>query len=189
VTYEPAKFPKLFDQAARCAHWLHNYGRKFELGEPGTQETRSCRDGTLPSWVELRGERLWRDPEVYLSALDSAAAHPGGARDRRLRRALEKFFQREKYFYERTERPEISEIAAAARRLFAAQTSSFVQALDWTEELCEPYLRWARLLVKPTDYIISFNYDLVLEKIGIENPAARSASARRTSVGSMCSCT
>src|SRR5712664_19440 len=173
VTYDPATFPKLFDQAARCAHWLHNYGRKFELGEPELEDakwswrktiyTRDDRRALLHD--ELSGERLWWDPEVYLSALDSAAAHLDGTRAKRLQRALEKFFEREKTVYHRAERPTISQIAAAARRLFAGQTSSFVDALDWDEELCAPYLRWAKELIGPQDYIITFNYDLVPEKI------------------------
>lgn len=172
VTYDPATFPKLFDQAARCAHWLHNYGRKFELGEPPTADTKSWRAmlDEAPVVGALvpndPGERLWWDPEVYLSALDSAAAHPEGPRAKRLQRALEKFFEREKRFHNRTKRPTLPEITAAARRLFAAQTSSFVDALDWDEELCAPYVRWAKELIGPDDYVITFNYDLVPEKIG-----------------------
>jgi len=168
VTYDKKAFPKLFNEAARCAHWLHNYGRKFDLGQPGTVEARSWRQGKMGQPAELPGERLWWDPEVYLSALDSAAAHPGQPRHLRLRGALEKFFEREQHFCNRTERPELLAIAAATRRLFAAQTSSFVQALDWSEELCQPYLRWAKELITPEDHVVTFNYDLVPDKLAIE---------------------
>src|SRR5262249_46207772 len=153
VTYDPATFPKLFDQAARCAHWLHNYGRKFELGEPAG-ESRSWLKPIYDARTQgllhpqLSGERLWWDPEVYLSALDSAAAHSKGPRAKRLQRAVDKFLDREETSLGRSiERPSLGKIAAAARRLFAAQTSSFVEALDWSEELCFPYVRWAEELV------------------------------------------
>jgi hypothetical protein len=55
------------------------------------------------------------------------------------------------------------------RRALAAECSAFLMGLDGDEEIWQPYRTWASTLDPGRDTVISFNYDLVLEKLAAEN--------------------
>src|SRR6266852_733920 len=71
--FPPTEFKQLYAPAAgvdvpavEIAHWLYNYGRKFDLGKNAEQ-------GHLPNaWLQAIGQKLWQDAEEYLQILDRA---------------------------------------------------------------------------------------------------------------------
>ncbi|MCM2333470.1 MAG: SIR2 family protein [Anaeromyxobacteraceae bacterium] len=102
--------------------------------------------------------RLWRDAEEFLELLDAAASGSEPTKRRLLglngAPAL-------------GEDP-IKEAARAARRFVAAECSAFLKDADLTTERWQPYKKWLEGMSTPTT-VVTFNYDLVLEKLGAAN--------------------
>jgi hypothetical protein len=100
--------------------------------------------------------RRWDDAEVFLDALNKAAASPTGSPPRKSMEALVKASG-----YEPA--TEVGSVSVAAQRLLAAECCQFLVAADLTSEGWDPYRRWAQR-IETDDTVISFNYDLVVEK-------------------------
>jgi hypothetical protein len=158
-SFRPAEaYAPLFCNEARAAHWLFNWGIKFTRGAFGVDDGKAIEDGLL------RPERLWEDAEQFLSYLDAA----GPAEWERLRRPLDYFFGAyvpEPQKWKLPDGLDNATIAVAARRLLAAQSCRFLPGANLGTEQWGPYHRWIRDLVKPQDTVITFNYDLVVERL------------------------
>jgi hypothetical protein len=142
----PDGFPDLTSVALDDAVWLYNYGRKAVANY-------SSEGG---NW----GLALWRDAEEFLDRLDTANAG-GGAQVRLLEAIVD---ERHAGLARHGEPPRLAPIAVAARRLLAAECSAFLVDANLSSERWEPYTWWAQRRGKQ-DTIITFNYDLVPEKL------------------------
>jgi hypothetical protein len=109
--------------------------------------------------------QLWRDPEEFLDYLDAAATRDGPARF--WVNKLAESFPGGWAGVERAEKPVM--LHDAARRMMAAACMAFLEGQDVRTERWQPYWDWIRL-VKPEDTIITFNYDLVVERLLAEGP-------------------
>ncbi len=112
------------------------------------------------------GQELWRDAEEFLDYVDTAQA--GGAKspaNQLLRKLLDGLA-----FDPSLRRVSIDGLASTARRLLVAECSAFLVDADVGMEKWHPYTRWADLL-QPGDVVITFNYDLVIEKLQRGTPA------------------
>jgi hypothetical protein len=149
LRFPESKFPKLHAMPVRVAHWLYHYGRKFADGH------------TLESDRSV-GDSLWGHAEEFLDRLDAAAlAGSDGPNWKHLQEPLTRAPGRLK---EDTDAHNLVTVAAAARRLLAAECSGFLLHSNMDEERWQPYVRWARQL-SAEDVVISFNYDRVLETL------------------------
>jgi hypothetical protein len=132
-----AAFPGAEDRLGPAGKWVRAfYERHRYLDE---REPRS---------------RLWRDAEEFLEFLDTAAAGHGAMRRRLL--SLDGI-------------PEfgpdpVKSAGGAARRFVAAECAAFTKDADLSTERWNPYRRWAETMSTPTK-VITFNYDMVLEKL------------------------
>ncbi|HEY2030914.1 MAG TPA: SIR2 family protein, partial [Myxococcales bacterium] len=150
------RFGKLFDVYATTAHRLYNHGIRFERGHVQRD------DGV--------GQRLWYDPEEFLEIIDLAATKP----DSRAFRRIEPIVRSMLFDYgSQPEASAIARVAAAARRLLAAESNAFTQNIDLDAEKYWPYKRWLRDLVTENDAIITFNYDCFLELLNIAVPGSK----------------
>jgi hypothetical protein len=104
------------------------------------------------------GMRFWSDPEAFLDELDAAAYRPNGPASRRLGGAFG-------YSDPGDFKEFCVQMRDEARRLVAAACCAFLKDADTTEERWQPYLSWAKAL-KPSDSVLTFNYDRVLEHLG-----------------------
>jgi hypothetical protein len=117
-----------------------------------------------------RGESMWSNAEEFIDYLDTAAepraeglSNPHAARlDGIVRHAW------------RVNVP-VDGLRNTARHLIAAECSAFLQDVDPRRENWKPFRKWERSLTKH-DTIITFNYDLVLERLR----DARNEDASRT---------
>ena len=96
--------------------------------------------------------RRWEDAEEFLDALDTAARSEIGSQARVYLNSITG-----------AKGVDPNELAIAARRLVAAECSLFVEKATVRTEVWNPYQRWAELL-GPSDTVITFNYDLVVER-------------------------
>jgi hypothetical protein len=111
------------------------------------------------------GVARWSDAEEFLSFLDSAA---DGHRPTRA-----EFEQLGDAFVKKFGGPAAAskEASTAARRMIAAECGAFLVDAPLDGENWLPYRSWARSLGPDQSTVITFNYDLVLEKL-----AAKEAS-------------
>jgi hypothetical protein len=113
-------------------------------------------------------EGWWRDAEDFLSFLDSAYRNVSGPKKGMLQMIAKRV---------RSQIPEGKKAgpvsyahawflssSVAVRRALAAECSAFLLDLDDKDECWIPYDKWAESLGQD-DAVISFNYDLVLEKL------------------------
>jgi hypothetical protein len=118
--------------------------------------------------------KQWRDAEEFLDYLDTARlggkSAPSqealttillevlGGHAQRTGGTLLPFDTREK------RAAAVGPVAEASRRLLAAECSAFLVGADVGTERWAPYRRWAEK-VDEGDVVITFNYDLVIEKL------------------------
>ncbi len=139
-----SEIPQLWTPQTKAARWLYDYGRK----------------GVLVGDRFIQGEDLWEDAEQYLDHLDTAAEKGAGspACDRLLRILLDHGLEHGPGM--------LTLMAAAARRLLAAECCSFLEGVDPDSERWSPYQRWLHeVFVWREDTVVTFNYDLVLETL------------------------
>lgn len=158
--FDHGSHPKLFDAAASAALWLHAYGRRFDQGRLTRLSWRHSGDG----------ERLWWDTEDFLDKLDAAAGEKAThASHKRLQALVTDFDARERLNGPQPSLPlpppNLASVAAASRRLVAGQCTAITDSILSESERAQPYLRWANELVQPQDSAITFNYDLVPERL------------------------
>jgi len=146
------EYQPLFAPASKAAHWIYNYGRRFEYGH-------------VYHWDrENSGDFFWRDAEEYLDYLDTGAFRGSQSPPAQQLLQLSDRCLGSISPSAAIPRPSINELAAAGRRLLAAESSAFMLTLDMKSERCEPYIMWARQ-IEPSDTIITFNYDGVLDQL------------------------
>lgn len=145
------------DRATKWVRDLYLYGREYKAGRTADQ-------------FHLDGEPLWEDAEQFIDYLDTACATPPvnivNARAVRIAAILKRFKQDRLTANPMlpADPPTIPELRVAARTHIAAECCAFLREASLQSELWSPYLRWADAL-KPTDSIITFNYDCVLERL------------------------
>jgi len=143
VRYSEMK--QLWTPQADAARSLYYYGRSNK-----------------PEFI-AQGEDMWEDAEVYLDYLDTAAAN---AQSPTCKRLLEILGDARLNHGLQREPGMLKLMAAAARRLLAAECISFLEALDPNLERWSPYQRWLRkVFVFGEDTVVTFNYDLVPEML------------------------
>jgi hypothetical protein len=108
-----------------------------------------------------QGEGYWEHAEDFLDFLDAAARNPLGTRGKLLGKLLKRMSPSQKYF---VEQDALKSLHEEAKKIIAAECL-FTETFDPQAEGSEPYVTWAQFLPRE-DRIISFNYDLVLEKLG-----------------------
>lgn len=145
---------------------LYLYGTRYDRGAFHADDKKWRREGD--------GERLWNDAESFIDQIETAALNESGASAARLRAILRKFLREEKGTVtdrNQWEPPSMPKVAAMARRLLALETSRFLLDADQTTERWAPYRRWYDQLSRGGDdvrhTVITFNYDLLLELLGL----------------------
>jgi hypothetical protein len=154
VRYRAA--PLLWTPEANAARWLYRYGR----------------GGRVPMGAGsfIQGENLWDDAEQYLDYLDTAAEKGAGspACDRLLEILSDQKVDQKVAIHLRIQQGAavLIPMAAAARRLLAAECCAFLEGVDPDSERWSPYRRWFReVFVWGEDTVVTFNYDLVPEML------------------------
>lgn len=99
----------------------------------------------------------WQHAEEFLEFVDLAASGESQGAQRRLLTLMSLADSPGPRFF--------VEIAAAAKRLVAAECCAFVKDFEPKYEKCAPYIGWAREL-QQEDTVITFNYDRVPELAG-----------------------
>ncbi len=147
--------PQLHGQATLMARLLYAYGRGWPDGYKFKRK----------EYADLPGEKMWRHAEEYLDYLDAAlpsdgAKAPSAAHDR-----LSVLIRRLHVPAYGSSAPDVQEVRNAARRLLAAEVCAFLEPkVNTTLEKWAPYRTWAAKVMQ-TDTIVTFNYDLVVEKV------------------------
>jgi hypothetical protein len=100
--------------------------------------------------------RYWENAEEFLEIIDLAAADVDGPEYKLIRRL---------YVREFGEEPEVQRLRDLVALSVAAECSSNVETASINAEAWQPYRYWAKRLER-SDTILTFNYDLVLEKLG-----------------------
>jgi hypothetical protein len=128
------------------------------------------------------GRRFWSDAEAFLDQLDAAAeGNPETPAASRMRRAISMAVG------EAWPLVTIDDMRSAARKLVAAECCAFLKDPNLAEERWQPYVSWAGE-AKPTDAIVTFNYDRVLELLdsfGVVDPATGIEHAGKPNVFKM----
>lgn len=104
------------------------------------------------------GSRLWLDAEAMLDQLDAAGRVALGPSAKRIRSTLDQLAPLFKDV-------PLTDVRDAARRLVAAACCAFLKRADTSEERWDPYREWAQTMA-PSDAIVTFNYDRVVETVG-----------------------
>jgi hypothetical protein len=125
--------------------------------------TQPCLSGDDDATI---GRRLWRNAEDYLDRLDAAWLSNGKA-DLVIRNAIDVLGKgpgrKRIRDWIGNDRPNLlTEVATAAKRWLADECCVFLADADLSTERWTPYRNWADSL-SPSDTIITFNYDRVLE--------------------------
>lgn len=175
--YDPTTYPLLYGADCRVAHALYNYGIAF-------------RNGKVPAdrWIDANlrnsdGEHLWEDAEEFIAFLETAALKPDSGEAKRIADLVQRIANNQN-----PEKPDTQSLAGAAKRLVAAECSTFLVGADLKSETWLPYVDWARRLCRRTgeplyeSTIITFNYDLIPElleekirTITVEDPSKETA--------------
>jgi len=138
-----------------AARSLYYYGH--------SKKPRSRHTPGYPEFIDGEGEDLWEDAEQYLDYLDTAAA---SAESPACKRLLEFLGDARLNHGLQREPGMLKLMAAAARRLLAAECCSFIEGVDPDSERWSPYQRWLReVFVWGEDTVVTFNYDLVPEMV------------------------
>lgn len=163
-------YPTLFgieNQAIHQAYALFHHGMNYP-------------EGYLfePNFATPRGTKLWRDAENFIEELDDAAhieAHRKeleemwdtfrAASDVALIIAgTQRKFQCQTSTVAKTALADSTSLGIAAKQIVAAECHHFLTSVTQSSERAKPFVAWGRCLDKD-DTIVTFNYDLVVEKI------------------------
>lgn len=111
---------------------------------------------------QLGPAQLWKDAEDFLEQVDGAIADGDGTpRHKRFCELLQSTW--------RPNEPPgamLRRVGSAARQVIAAECASFTFGVNVSDsERWKPFRRWATKMLAPGDSVITFNYDLVLEKL------------------------
>jgi hypothetical protein len=150
---EPAR-ENLTGTVARCTRYLYNYGTRFRMSDG-----RGAQGET--------GEALWADAEDFFDQLDRAARIPTGPSARRLVSIV--------LTSPHHKTVSIFAMRDAAKRMLAYECSRFLDDHNISDEPWLPYVKWKQQLATQArepdkaQTIITFNYDCVLEALGLQN--------------------
>ncbi|MCA9626511.1 MAG: SIR2 family protein [Myxococcales bacterium] len=145
-----AEYPRVHNAASVFARRLYLYGRAYDIGRIAQRDNA------------LAGERLWDHAETFLDYLDVAAGAPDSVAYKQVERVLDRL--REPGDLSRL--PAVEDVHHAARRLVALECCGFADGVDTNTEKWAPFRRW-RGGIDNAHTVITFNYDRVLEKIGL----------------------
>ncbi len=118
---------------------------------------------SLHGWERTPSQPAWMDAEEFLEQLDAAALFPDSAARRLVRMRAER----------ELDGTQFEDLAAAAKRIVAAECCLFLKEADVDCERWRPYVNWAGSL-HASDTIVTFNYDRVVEmaaqaaKVGLD---------------------
>lgn len=149
----------ILGNVARCTRWLYNYGTRFAA--TGGQDTN-----------RTAGENLWFDAEEFFDKLDRAARQPQGPAAARLVQIV----VGSRWGINLS----IVEMRNAAKRLLAYECSRFLGEQHTSDEPWLPYVKWKRQLSAESQQsetghaVLTFNYDCVLEALGLQNAVVMS---------------
>lgn len=130
---------------------VYGHGTKYRFGRPRSLIA-----------LDEEGIPLWDNAEEFLEQADEAAVFgPNCASYERINETIRLARQTNFAF----ERLPPTEFAGAGRRLIAAECSAFLRKANIETERWSPYRRWVEQLLSPEDTIVTFNYDLVLERL------------------------
>ena len=105
----------------------------------------------------------WNNPEEFLERLDTAASL--GPDSLTWKYTVTNLLRLARSGGIPKEHADLAKLAAATRRLLAAECSAFLVDNDPSSgEKWKPYLKWMKNL-KRSDVVLTFNYDLVLETL------------------------
>jgi hypothetical protein len=106
---------------------------------------------------------MWGDAEEFLDTLETAALAEDGALARRLARVAGSLLSP-------SAAPPVRDLCDAARKMLALECATFLFEADVKSERWEPYRTWRDILQKDGNEhtIITFNYDVVLEMLGLQ---------------------
>jgi hypothetical protein len=122
-----------------------------------------------------REEGRWSDAEEFLAFVDSAQRDANGPKkgvlssikDRLLSGAPVSAADVDERAFAYSREHFVTN-ATPIRRALAAECSVFLMDFDDSEEIWHPYRTWASSLDPKRDTVISFNYDLVVEKLAAQ---------------------
>lgn len=160
--YAPDKYQLVYARDCRIAHALYNYGIAFRNGRIPQHETID-----VTATFDLDGEHIWEDAEEFVAFLETAALVPDSGEAKRVTALIQRIAA-----YQNSDEVTLPSVAAAAKRLVAAECSTFLIDADLGSEAWLPYVDWSKRISRrsgkePTyeSTIITFNYDLVLERL------------------------
>ncbi len=136
----------------RAVRRLYNMGTNWALGPMAPRS----------------GEHLWEDPEQFLDALESAAFRVAKGEASAAARSL---LQKLQLFMDANTFVKIGDVCNIARRMLAVECSFFLHEADTTSERWDPFRRWKEVMTDNSlghhHTVITFNYDRVLERLGL----------------------
>jgi len=148
VRFPKGDFPDIHGTASTWVMRLYHYGRRYFEGEPFKGDNKRAEGG----------QDLWRDAEDFVDYLDAAPSPSSPALGRLVDIANELRQQKTPLVLD------FDRLGTVAKKMIAAECCAFIHDGALATERWEPYRDWIRKLGRD-DYIITFNYDLVLEKI------------------------
>lgn len=157
------RFPELASvdrpQAEEAMYTLYHVGAGFPEGHPGEP------------WLAMYGgAKLWRNAEEFIDYLDSTARAGASSQYQRLGQLWRAYWINEHQKgrnplpQPKFALPPIESLVAFARRTIAAECLLFTDAGVQATERWSPYRRWG-LDLQGSDTILTFNYDLVPERL------------------------
>lgn len=166
VRYSLRDYSHLYGPTPTFLRWLYRYGLKPSRDTPhvAVEENTS-------------GEWLWENAEEFLEYVDTATHGEANSPERRRLEALIESYRSLGGRDPVIQRDTIgtrSHIAATARRLLAAECSAFLRDVrdkSLHSEKWIPYETWWQRLTPDRKHtIITFNYDLVIERLALSIP-------------------
>ena len=123
-----------------------------------------------------KGEQLWEDAEEFLAKVDEAWRGGRSSLKTKIHNVISRAYPHasggQRGWPTRNTFLMFSpEFDRAARRALAAECAAFLLEDDTTSELWSPYKHWAESLLPRCDTVVSFNYDLVPDRLSKFAPA------------------
>lgn len=152
LSFQFGNHPHLYkSDLSNAMYWLYDIGRHRAL---------------LPA-PNITGDAEWEHAEQFLVFLDRAVQGDSVCRST-IEQALHASLPGE---------AKVADLDRIARQVIAAECVMFLRRLRDNDEAWSPYVTWKSTL-RDDDVIISFNYDLVPERLGLVAPCSIDELAR-----------
>lgn len=158
------RYPRLHVPAAALVRWMYRFGQGLEV--------------TGAFGMKSVGERIWENAEEFLEYLDTAVALGGDSPGWRRLEPIVRQYTSTMVVPGAPAQPSFGapeqqqHVADTARRLMGAECCAFLPERERDQpslERWKPYQAWWRK-VEPVHRIISFNYDLLVERLNAVEP-------------------